>query len=195
MGDDELLQERLRLLRETLDETYDPGERRRLRSEMLDTHRRLDGYSSTDLPPIESQDDGRSGEYQSPGSLEADSSTASDLPQDPPDEAQAIGVESADASAPATWQARKAVKSGSSGSDDSRPLSYNRLSLSGFVLGLVSILLPLGLIPISAVALSVAGLATHRAGQHKARWMGVVGLVLGILYTLVYLNAYGYLAL
>jgi len=76
-----------------------------------------------------------------------------------------------------------------------RPPS-NRLGVTGFVLGLASIgLFDIGLIPILSVGFSTAALATHRPGEQSGRWMAVVGLILGLLYTLSYLVLYGHITL
>lgn len=68
----------------------------------------------------------------------------------------------------------------------------NGLATAGLTLGLVSIFLfEIGLIPVLAVVFSGIGLNRGPAGKGKA----VAGLVLGIIYTVVYLGRYGYLRL
>lgn len=61
----------------------------------------------------------------------------------------------------------------------------------GMWLGVVSVFLPLGLLPILAIVVSGVGLdrAKERGGKGKA----LAGLILGCLFTLVYLRNYGYL--
>lgn len=77
----------------------------------------------------------------------------------------------------------------------SRPPS-NRLAVTGFVLGLASILLyPIGMVPILAVVFSAIGLGTYRPGLQSGRWMGVIGLLTGSVYTLAYLVLYGHIAI
>ena len=70
----------------------------------------------------------------------------------------------------------------------------NSLALAGLILGVVAVFLSfIGIIPILAVVFSGAGLtrAKHRAGRGKTQaW---IGLILGILYTLVYMHEYGHL--
>lgn len=73
-----------------------------------------------------------------------------------------------------------------------RPI--NRLALTGFIFGVVSIFLyEVGILPIAAVILSAFGLGTFKAEEHSGRWMGIGGLVLGCLYTLMYLISYGHI--
>jgi hypothetical protein len=70
----------------------------------------------------------------------------------------------------------------------------NWQATTGFYLGLASIFLAaIGIIPILCLVFSAAGLATTDPAIHKNKWMAAVGLVLGILYTLVYMNMYGHL--
>ena len=67
----------------------------------------------------------------------------------------------------------------------------NGLAVTGFIFGLASMLLyAIGIIPILAVVFSVAGLATFKPDSKKNKWMAVVGLMLGAVYTVVMLNPY-----
>lgn len=78
--------------------------------------------------------------------------------------------------------------------DVKTPLVNNKAALTGFILGLVSIFFAwIGIIPILAIVFSVIGLSTFDKEKHTGRWQAIVGLILGILYTLVYMNMYGYL--
>lgn len=62
----------------------------------------------------------------------------------------------------------------------------------GFVVGIVSVFLGMGLPPIVAIILSGIGInKTKEPGT--GRWMAVTGLVLGILYFVVYLYNFGYI--
>ncbi|MEE6146355.1 hypothetical protein V2151_26565 [Bacillus cereus] len=71
---------------------------------------------------------------------------------------------------------------------------YNRNCLTGFILGFASIFLAfIGMIPILALVFSIIGLSKFNPEVNKGRWQGIVGLLLGILYTLVYLNNYGHI--
>lgn len=72
----------------------------------------------------------------------------------------------------------------------------NRAAVTGFVLSLVSIVLyEIWIVPILAVIFSAVGLGTYRPGEQSGRWMAGVGLVVGVVYTFMYLASYGYLGL
>lgn len=63
----------------------------------------------------------------------------------------------------------------------------------GFVVGIVSIFLGMGLPPIVAIILSAIGINRTKE-QKTGRWMAVAGLILGVLYFIVYLYNFGYLS-
>ena len=72
----------------------------------------------------------------------------------------------------------------------------NKMALIGFVLGLVSVFtFIIGLVPIAAVIFSIIGLiqTSEKRGKEKGQWMAIVGLILGVVYFLVYLYTYGYI--
>jgi len=70
----------------------------------------------------------------------------------------------------------------------------NAAAAAGMYLGLFSILLSfIGIIPILAVVFSAIGLAKAGDREGKGRGQAWTGLVLGILYTFVYLYQYGHL--
>ena len=62
----------------------------------------------------------------------------------------------------------------------------------GFVTGIVSIFLGMGLLPIIAIVLSAIGINKTKEPD-TGRWMAITGLILGILYFIVYLYNYGYI--
>ena len=70
-------------------------------------------------------------------------------------------------------------------------ISTNKNCLYGFILGLVSIFLG-GLIvpPILAVIYSLIGISKFNQITDKNKWMGYVGLVLGIVYSLLGLHSW-----
>jgi hypothetical protein len=80
-------------------------------------------------------------------------------------------------------------------SDTTTMTKNNWQSATGFYLGIASVFLGglIGLLPIAAMILSGIGLATFDSDQHKNKWMGAVGLILGALFTLVYMKNYGHL--
>jgi tetrahydromethanopterin S-methyltransferase subunit F len=70
----------------------------------------------------------------------------------------------------------------------------NPYCIAGCALGIISIFLGglLGLLPLLAIIFSLIGLSKFDAKLHKRKWQGVLGLVLGFLFTLVYMHNYGY---
>ncbi len=70
----------------------------------------------------------------------------------------------------------------------------NGMCVTGFVLGIVGFVLnDIGIFPILGVVFSAIGIGTFKLERQKHRWMGIVGLILGMLGTLLYLRHYGYL--
>lgn len=70
--------------------------------------------------------------------------------------------------------------------------SGNGLAVAGMVLGIASVFLSfIGIVPILAIIFSGLGLA--KTAERGGRGQAWTGLVLGILFTLVYLNQYGHL--
>jgi len=68
------------------------------------------------------------------------------------------------------------------------------VAIWSFVLGIASIFLAsIGIIPIFAIILGIIGLNRTKDKENSGRWMAVTGLILGILYTLVYMNIYGHI--
>lgn len=66
---------------------------------------------------------------------------------------------------------------------------FNRFALTGFILGLASVVLyDIGIIPILGIIFSAIGLGRFNAETQKAKWMAGWGLALSILYTLMYLT-------
>lgn len=70
----------------------------------------------------------------------------------------------------------------------------NPMAVTGFVLGLVSVVLyEVGILPILAVVFSGIGLASFKPEAQKNKWMAGWGLALGVVYTIMMLNHYGHL--
>ncbi|MBI2035278.1 MAG: DUF4190 domain-containing protein [Candidatus Liptonbacteria bacterium] len=69
----------------------------------------------------------------------------------------------------------------------------NPFAIWGFIIGVVSVFLGMGLPPIAAIILSVIGINKTKEPK-TGKWMAVTGLVLGILYFIVYLYNFGYLS-
>ena len=76
-----------------------------------------------------------------------------------------------------------------------KPTVDNWQSAIGFYLGVASVFLgsAVGALSLAATMFSAVGLVTYNADRHKNRWMGPVGLVLGVLSTLMYMRRYGHL--
>ncbi len=147
MDEAERLAQRLELLSAALGETTDDEERRALRQELLDVHRRLDAVAGQ-------------------GRADGEPATSPSPPEAAPAE-----VARAD-----------------------RPVS--KLAAAGLVLGLASTFLyGFALLPLAAVAVSGIGLWNLRPDRQAGLWMAIVGVVLGAVYTVVYLAAAGHVQL
>ena len=72
--------------------------------------------------------------------------------------------------------------------------SNNGFGVTGFCLGMASTLLfHFGILPVFAVVASLIGLVTYDPVTQKNRWMAVVGLLFGLIYTVMMLNLYGHI--
>ncbi len=72
--------------------------------------------------------------------------------------------------------------------------SKNNFATIGIVLGVLSIFFAwIGIIPLSGLVVNTIGIVKSRKLEGKGKWMAIIGLVLSALYTLVYLNRYGYI--
>jgi tetratricopeptide (TPR) repeat protein len=66
---------------------------------------------------------------------------------------------------------------------------FNPLALTGFILGLTSVVLyVIGIIPILGIVFSAIGLGRFNPETQKAKWMAGWGLALSILFTIMYLT-------
>jgi len=71
----------------------------------------------------------------------------------------------------------------------------NTLAITGFALGIVSIFIGgfIGIIPILSLIFSAIGLYQTRKRKESGVVLAIIGLILGIIYTLVYLRNYGHI--
>jgi len=70
----------------------------------------------------------------------------------------------------------------------------NKLAIAGFVLGLVSIIFSwIGIIPILALIFSGIGLYQAKERKEGGVVLAIIGLILGAIYTLVYMKTYGHI--
>lgn len=77
--------------------------------------------------------------------------------------------------------------------DSAQPMT-NGLAVTGLCLGIASVFLAfIGIIPILAIIFSGLGLAKAHARGGAGQVQAWIGLVLGIVFTLVYLNMYGHI--
>ena len=75
-----------------------------------------------------------------------------------------------------------------------KPKTRNGFALTGLILGIASVLLAsIGIIPILAIVFSGIGLAKVKDRSGKGKVQAWIGLILGILYTFVYMHQYGHL--
>ncbi len=73
-------------------------------------------------------------------------------------------------------------------------IKNNKLAVTGFVLGIVSIFFSfIGIIPILALILSGIGLNQAKERKEGGTTLAIVGLILGAIYTLVYMRTYGHI--
>ena len=69
------------------------------------------------------------------------------------------------------------------------PKAFNPLAMTGFILGLTSIVLyVIGIIPILGIVFSAIGLGRFNPETQKAKWMGGWGLALSIIFTIMFLS-------
>ena len=76
---------------------------------------------------------------------------------------------------------------------DATKKKNNPMALTGFIVGLVSmVLFVIGILPILTIVFSSIGLGTFKPVVQKNKWMAGVGLTLGIVSTLMYMREYGH---
>lgn len=73
-------------------------------------------------------------------------------------------------------------------------IKRNKLATTGFVLGILSIFFSwIGIIPISAIIISSIGLYQAKERKEGGAILAIIGFILGIIYTLVYMKTYGHI--
>ena len=77
---------------------------------------------------------------------------------------------------------------------ESSQVKKNKFAVIGFILGIISIFFSsIGIIPILALIFSVIGFYQIDKGKGEGKTMAAIGLILGIIYTIVYLYTYGHI--
>ncbi len=70
----------------------------------------------------------------------------------------------------------------------------NKLAIGGLILGVTSIFFSfIGIIPLLAIIFSAIGLCQVKGQKENDRILAIVGLILGIVYTLVNMRIYGHI--
>ena len=70
----------------------------------------------------------------------------------------------------------------------------NKLAIAGFILGIASIPFNfIGTIPILAIIFSAIGLYQAKERKENGVVLAIIGLILGAIYTLVYMRTYGHI--
>lgn len=70
----------------------------------------------------------------------------------------------------------------------------NTWATVGFIIGIVSIFFAfIGTVPLSGLVINSIGIYKSGKVGGKGKWMAIIGLVLSIVFTFVYLNRYGYI--
>jgi len=78
--------------------------------------------------------------------------------------------------------------------EDKKKRQKNKLAVTGFVLGIISIgFFDIGIIPILALIFSGIGLYKTKEREENGSVLAIIGLILGSIYTLLYMNAYGHI--
>jgi len=70
----------------------------------------------------------------------------------------------------------------------------NKLAIGGFILGVTSIFFSfIGIIPLLAIIFSAMGLYQAKRQKENDRILAIIGLILGVVYTLVNMRIYGHI--
>ena len=77
---------------------------------------------------------------------------------------------------------------------EKQPIKKNKLAIVGFILGIASIPFSfIGIIPILALIFSGIGLYQAKERKEGGAVLAIIGLILGAIYTLVYMRTYGHI--
>lgn len=68
--------------------------------------------------------------------------------------------------------------------------TYNSICILAFIFGIISVFVGIYIFPLLSIILGIIGISTFNNKTKKGKWMGIVGLILGIVYFLVYIVNY-----
>lgn len=72
----------------------------------------------------------------------------------------------------------------------------NSWAIIGFVLALISVFFAyIGIIPLAGVVTNIVGLYKAKTLGGRGKLLAIAGLIISLIYTLVYLNHYGYISI
>lgn len=70
----------------------------------------------------------------------------------------------------------------------------NKWAIAGFILAFLSIFFAfIGIIPLAGVITNIIGIYKAGSLSGRGKWLAIIGLIISLIYTLVYLNHYGYI--
>ncbi len=70
----------------------------------------------------------------------------------------------------------------------------NNWAGAGLILGILSIFFAfIGTVPLSGIVVNIIAIYKSRSLNGKGKWMAIIGLALSLLFTMVYLQKYGYI--
>lgn len=70
----------------------------------------------------------------------------------------------------------------------------NKLAIAGFILGILSIFFAwIGIVPIAGIVVSIIALIKFDPKTDDYKWMAIAGLVLSLIYFIIYLNTTGHI--
>ena len=92
---------------------------------------------------------------------------------------------------------QKEIKKDAVDKDSKKEPKKDPVAITGFILGIISIFLggSIGILPIATMIISGIGIKKTSPSKKDGRGLALIGLILGIIYFISYLNTYGYINL
>ena len=73
-------------------------------------------------------------------------------------------------------------------------MKTNKWARVGLGVGILSVFFAfIGIIPLSGIVINSVAIYKSKAYSGSGKWQAIIGLILSIIYTMVYLNRYGYI--